>query len=74
MAKRSPRIKNQSGRAAKSEQDRQVPALPVTFLWPLVSAGFGGLVVLGFLAPCDSTSVYQGTTLPGIFGWLALGC
>ncbi len=73
MAKRSARNKNPSGRAANSGQDRQVPAIPVTFLWPLVSAGFGGLVVLGFLAPCDSTSVYQGTTLPGIFGWLALG-
>ncbi len=44
----------------------------VEFVWPAIAAGFGALLVLSFLAPADSISVFLGTALPQNFGWLML--
>jgi len=40
--------------------------------WSAVAAGFGTLVVVSFLAPVDSISVFVGTALPQNLGWLLL--
>ena len=41
-------------------------------LWTVIAAGFGGLLVLSFLAPVDSVSVFLGSALPQNLGWLLL--
>ena len=40
--------------------------------WPIVAAGFGTLLVLSFLMPVDSISVFIGSALPQNLGWLSL--
>ena len=41
-------------------------------LWSVISAGFGALAILSFLAPADSISVSIGSALPQNLGWLLL--
>ena len=41
-------------------------------IWTVIAAGFGGLLVLSFLAPVDSVSVFLGSALPQNLGWLLL--
>jgi O-Antigen ligase len=42
-------------------------------IWTVIAAAFGGLLVVSFLAPVDSVSVFVGTALPQNLGWLLLG-
>ncbi len=41
-------------------------------IWSAIAAGFGALLVMSFLAPADSISVFIGTALPQNLGWLVL--
>lgn len=41
-------------------------------IWSVVAAAFGALVVVSFLAPVDSISVFVGTALPQNLGWLLI--
>ena len=42
------------------------------YAWPIVAAGFGTLLLLSFLLPVDSISVFIGSAQPQNLGWLAL--
>ncbi len=41
-------------------------------IWSLIAAGFGMMLVVSFLAPVDSISVFVGSALPQNLGWLLL--
>lgn len=41
-------------------------------IWSVIAAAFGALLVVSFLAPVDSISVFVGTALPQDLGWLLL--
>ena len=41
-------------------------------IWSVIAAGFGAMLVVSFLAPVDSISVFVGSALPQNLGWLLL--
>ncbi len=41
-------------------------------IWSVIAAAFGAMLVVSFLAPVDSVSVFVGTALPQNLGWLML--
>ncbi len=42
------------------------------WIWSVIAAGLGMMLVLSFLAPVDSISVFVGSALPQNLGWLLL--
>lgn len=59
-------------RVARAKVDEAKGQGGALTIWSVIAAAFGALLVVSFLAPVDSISVFVGTALPQDLGWLLL--